>query len=253
MDVTPNILAFFAGPVQNLIHKYNRLTKLSGVLRYTDLISAGQYNAPWKIQDFICDQLEETYPFTNNAPLDDIRFYFEIWMRDTWDQIGPQEQEYAADCMKMIHTILGTFYEKALPYHTSAVTYQDQTGAFEAEATLWTIVLVLVSYLLRCRPPDQDESLFDCADNIYKFVIHRSEYVELPPEIGIPPRSKQCWSGAVSWSAPKRRNKTEVSLQRAVGTSAQKISARQKASPCAWTSALPAHCVPCVGANKKKA
>ena len=185
MDVTPNILAFFAGPVQNLIHKYNRLM-MSGVLPYTDLISAGQYNAPWKIQDFICDQLEETYPFTNNAPLDDIRFYFEIWMRDTWDQIGPQEQEYAADCMKMIHTILGTFYEKALPYHTSAVTYQDQTGAFEAEATLWTIVLVLVSYLLRCRPPDQDESLFDCADNIYKFVIHRSEYVELPPEIGIP-------------------------------------------------------------------
>lgn len=192
MNVTPSILAFFTPPARALIEKYDRLLR-DGILPYEDVIAGGKYKTPQYIQDYIYRKLVETYPYFNDVPLDDIRYYFKEWLTHTQGQLTEQDEEYASDCLDIISSLLVTFYGNAtlnvtnrkttrgydtFAFPTSATPYQDQTQAFAAEATLWTIVIILVNYLRNRGYPDYRESLWDCFHDIEEYIINRPDYTE---------------------------------------------------------------------------
>lgn len=178
MNVTQKILSFFTPEEKQLVEKYNGFL-IDGELPYTDPVSDGQYNAPWKLQDFIYQKLRDTFPYVNQRPIRFGSYELEIWIEDSGDLLTKKDKTFAQDCLQLLTGLFHTFYYQMVSngflFSTVAHTWTDQTLAFEAEATLWTIIITIVRYLFRRGYPDNNTDLFNCLQSIDEHIINRSD------------------------------------------------------------------------------
>lgn len=186
LDKAITQLAPYIGVVQ-VLQKYKQLFE-AHAFPYTPIISEN-FTSPSQVQEFIFRRLVETYPLKLLRPslIADAPDWISAFMDEAEDAMDDEEKAFADDCALLSGFILQTFYRQNYYVRDSISgktificladniwrqnTIEDRLGC---EATLWTIVLMILNYflhldnLLQYRQP-----LFKAYEIILVFVVNR--------------------------------------------------------------------------------